>query len=397
MEGIMRNRNALLGTTALVAGGMAAGPALADGVELGIGGRYAAAAGVNVSEDFYDGTGMDDPRAGAFKQDVEIHFTGETTLDNGITVGAAIRLEGQQSGDQIDEVWAYFNGSFGEIRFGDDEDASEQLAYGIPTATNIFGVDSPYFSFSNAWAAGLGIGTGFTYNKLSDNATKLIYFSPSFGGFTFALSYAPDRRGEDCHFGFTSICGNVSPGGTTFANNGTQISEVWSAAMNFEHDFNSFTLITGIGGSHGEFETPGFVTDGVTTTFGDDDIWAVRGHLQAAIGNWYVGGSMVYRTNFFYTGATPALGDEVDVWFGGLGITYNWDAWTAGFSWAHGMAENWGGAGNDATLDIFRLEGRYDLGPGISLDASVGWDSWDADAQADYSAWSIMTGFYIGF
>jgi hypothetical protein len=61
------------------------------------------------------------------------------------------------------------------------------------------------------------------------------------------------------------------------------------------------------------------------------------------------------------------------------------------------MAESWGGAGNDATLDIFRLEGRYDLGPGISLDASAGWDSWDADAQADYSAWSIMTGFFIGF
>lgn len=395
-ETMYTKKNVLLGTTALVASGIAAGTALADGVELGLGGFYAAAAGANVSEDFYDGTGMDDPRLGAFRQDVEIHLTGETTLDNGITVGAAIRLEGQQSGDQIDEVWAYFNGSFGEIRFGDDEDAMEQLAYGVPTATNIFGVDSPYFSFSNAWAAGLGFGTGTTYVKMSNNATKLIYFSPSFGGFTFALSYAPDRRGEDCHFGFTSICGNVSPGGTTFANNGTQISEVWSAAMNFEHDFSGFSLYSGVAASFGEFETPGTVTAGPGTTFGDDDTVAVRAHLQAAIGNWYIGIAGMHIDNFFYSGVNPTA-DEADVWFYGAGITYNWDAWTVGAAWSHGAIESWFGSGNDATLDIFRLEGRYDLGPGISLDFSTGWDSWDADAQADYDAWSVMTGFYIGF
>ena len=48
-------------------------------------------------------------------------------------------------------------------------------------------------------------------------------------------------------------------------------------------------------------------------------------------------------------------------------------------------------------FDVFRVEGRYDLAPGISLDFSTGWDSWDADAQPDYHAWSVATGFYIGF
>lgn len=381
-------------TTAIVACGMAAGTALADGVELGLGGYYIGAAGANINEKFFDGAGLDDPRLGAFRQDVEIHVTGETTLDNGITVGVAIRLEGQQSDDQIDEVWAYFNGSFGEIRFGDDEDAMEQLAYGIPTATNIFGVDSPYMSFSNAWFGGFGTGT--TYVKMSNNATKLIYFSPSFGGFTFAVSYAPDRRGEDCYFGFTSVCGNVSPGGTTFANNGTEISNVWSAAMNFEHDFNSFSLYAGVAASVGEFETPGSVTVGPITTVGDSDVRATRAHLQAAIGNWYIGLAGMHVDNFFYSGVFPTA-DEVDVWFYGAGVTYNMDAWTFGFAWSHGDLANWAGSGNDATLDILRLEARYDLGPGISLDFSTGWESWDADAQADYSSYPIMTGFYIAF
>lgn len=397
----MSVRQALLGTSAMVAGGVAAGAANADdGVNLELGGRYAAAAGWNIQEDFYPGAGIEGaPRAVAFRQDVEVFFLGETTLDNGLRVGAHIRLEGQQSGDQMDEVWAFFNGGFGEIRFGDDEDAAEQLAYGIPTATNIFGVDSPYFSFSNAWASGLGLGTGFTYLKMSDNATKIIYFAPTFGGFTFALSYAPDRRGEDCYFGFTSgtACGSSAPGGTTYANNRGQMSEVVSGALNYEGDFDSFTLFAGVGGSYGEWERPGFVTDGVTTTYGDTTAWGIRGHLQAAIGNWYIGGSMVYRKNGFYAGSTPSQGEEVNLLFGGLGVTYNWDAWTVGTSWAHGNIDNWGGKGQDATLDIIRIEGRYDLAPGISLDASTGWDSWDADSQPDYSAWSFATGFYIAF
>jgi len=178
-------KKTLLGTTAMVAAGVVAGQAAADGVELGLGGYYTAAAGANVSEDFY--SGFDEPRFGAFRQDVEVYFRGKTTLDNGITVGATIQLEGQQSKDQIDEVWAFFQGGFGEVRFGDDDDVIQQLAYGIPTATNVFGVDSPFFSFSNAWWAGYGYGTNTTYRQLSSDATKIIYFSPSFGGFTFAL------------------------------------------------------------------------------------------------------------------------------------------------------------------------------------------------------------------
>jgi hypothetical protein len=370
----------------MVAAGVVAGQAAADGIELGLGGYYTAAAGANVSEDYYDTVG-DDPRFGAFRQDVEVYFRGKTTLDNGITVGATIQLEGQQSADQIDEVWAYFQGGFGEVRFGDDDDAIEQLSYGIPTATNIFGVDSPFFSFSNAWAYGLGIGTNSTYRQLSGDATKIIYFSPSFGGFTFGLSYAPDRRGEDCYFGFTSGtgCGSRAPGGTTFANNGGQISEVWSAAVNFEHDFNGFYMVAGAGGAYGEIERPGAGRD--------DDVWTARSHLHFGFGNWYFGGAISYRDNIYGCGA----GCEADSVTYGLGLTYNWDAWTVGFAWSHGDYQDYSQPGGDGNLDVFRLEGRYDLGPGISLDASAGYDAWNVEAGDDYDAWSIQTGFRLGF
>ena len=153
-------KHVLLGTTALVAAGFAASSAhAAQGVQLGIGGYYAAAAGLILSQDDNNGDPGAHTRDIVFRQDVEVHFKGETTLDNGLTVGARIELEGQQSDDQIDEVWAYFKGGWGQVRFGDDDDASEQLHYLIPNASNDFGVDTPYFEFANNHGNGFSNGS----------------------------------------------------------------------------------------------------------------------------------------------------------------------------------------------------------------------------------------------
>jgi len=136
-------RSILLGSTAIVAAVSLAGTAqAAQGVQLGLGGYYQGAAAVLFSQDDNAGEPGAHTRDVVFRQDVEIHFKGETTLDNGLTVGARIELEGQQSDDQIDEVWAYFKGGWGQVRFGDDDEAYEQLGYLIPTASSgLFGVD----------------------------------------------------------------------------------------------------------------------------------------------------------------------------------------------------------------------------------------------------------------
>ena len=134
-------KKVLLGSTALVAAGLIAGHAeAADGVKLSLGGYYRGVAGVMFDD--FDGAAAgleDDLRDYVFKQDVEVHFKGETTLDNGLTVGAVVQLEGQTSGDQIDEVYAYFSGGWGELRFGDDDEALEQLCSITPSAATNFG------------------------------------------------------------------------------------------------------------------------------------------------------------------------------------------------------------------------------------------------------------------
>src|SRR5262245_37194372 len=188
-------KKVLLGSTALVAAGLIAGDAAAaDGVKLSLGGYYRGVAGVMFDD--FDGVAAgleDDLRDYVFKQDVEVHFKGETTLDNGLTVGVVVQLEGQTSSDQIDEVYVYFSGGWGELRFGDDDEALEQLCAITPSAASNFGPDSPFFSFSNSAASGLSYAAtnGICYGTDNDS-TKLIYFSPNFGGFSFAMSFAPN-------------------------------------------------------------------------------------------------------------------------------------------------------------------------------------------------------------
>ncbi|QEX25128.1 porin [Hypericibacter adhaerens] len=376
-------KHVLLGTTALVAAGLVASNAqAAQGVQLGIGGYYVGAAGLILDQD--DGTG--DPgqhtRDVVFRQDVEVHFKGETTLDNGLTVGARIELEGQQSTDQIDEVWAYFKGGWGQVRFGDDDDATEQLHYLIPAAATAFGVDTPFFEFSNNHG---GFTNGFnqtnsTVLNISGDATKILYFSPTFAGFSFAVSFAPDRRGEDTYSYWSG------PGGTTYSNNTGQVQNVFAAALNFDHDFNGVSLATGIGFAEGQYEQTGGVTNNETT-------WGVDGHLIVSFSGFTIGGAGRYQQNFYSASGA-------DLWTAGAGVTYNWDAWTVGLSYSHGDYEYWYSGSSSDTIDIVQITGRYDLGPGIELDAMIGYNTLDGGSgtgNADDDTWEAGVGFYIGF
>ena len=391
-------KKVLLGSTALVAAGLIAGHAeAADGVKLSLGGYYRGVAGV-MFDDFDGATAglEDDLRDYVFKQDVEVHFKGETTLDNGLTVGAVVQLEGQTSGDQIDEVYAYFSGGWGELRFGDDDDALAQLCSITPSAATNFGADSPFFSFSNSAAAGASpvlayAGTNGTCYGLSGNSTKLIYFSPNFGGFSFAASFAPDNT-EDTR-------NSVSGAGTRFENNPGQNSDALSIAGNFNHDFNGVTLNVG-GGATWSFDKEASASDEAAD---------YQGYASVGFFGFTIGGAIEKRINF-----ANNFDDGSDSLVYGAGVTYNWDAWTVGIGWTHGdyeVAQSGTNIGtvttptilttdHDQNQDIFALTAAYALGPGITVDGVVEWvnsDSNGSGLSSDYQGISFGLGTLISF
>src|SRR5262245_21588032 len=226
----------LLCSTCLTVVAMAPfGAEAADGVRLGISGYYHTAAGGIPAENFSDSSGVDEGelRDYVFKQKVEIYLAGETTRDNGPTVGAPVDMRGQtDTKDQIKKVYAYFSGDFGKLQFGDQDSALAAMCYRVPSASAIFGADTPDhtgFNFSNAGIAGYGATNGTCYG-IDSHSTQVVYFSPDFAGFDFALSFTPDQT-EDTR--------NVVDGaGTRFRNDVGQNSENLSMAGLLTHKFN---------------------------------------------------------------------------------------------------------------------------------------------------------------
>jgi len=384
----------LFGSTALVGAVALAAPAFAaEGVELGLGGRYAAAAGFLFDQDKGGGESGDNTHNTVLRQDVEVYFQGAVTLDNGLKVGVEAQLEGQQSNDQIDEVYAFFESDiWGQIRFGDTPEALGQMCYLVPVAGNLFGVDSPYFDFNNAGKNGFA-NTNTSCLGLDDNATKIVYFSPNFGGFSFALSWTPDMIGQDTHSGFGGAAGGFGGGGTTGNNNTGQVEDTFSAALTFSHDFDAFSLLVGGAISHATWEAP--------ASGQDEDTENYNAYAQVSFGGWLIGGSFGYVAN--WNSSSP---NEVDLWVAGLGITYSWDQWTAGLAYSHGHYEVNGPSDNDA-LDIVQAQLSYALAEGISIDGMIGYAAYSDDnnngpkpgfgPSGDYDAVEAGVGFFLDF
>jgi opacity protein-like surface antigen len=131
----------LLGSTALVVGGLMAAPAMAaDPIKMGIGGYYTfygLAGGIDPTNAF---NGSQTSYKGfAFTQEGEIHFIGQTKLDNGTSVGLTVELEAWNPSSavanaQIDEAFLFAFGDWGRVELGSRDAATYRMYYGTPSA-----------------------------------------------------------------------------------------------------------------------------------------------------------------------------------------------------------------------------------------------------------------------
>ena len=106
----------------------------------------------------------------SMRQEIRVNFTGETTLDNGITVGVLVGLNGEnvmKSGNttQVNRAYADFSGRFGMIRIGETDSALGTDCVADPgNVTSNFGLNSPNESFSN-------VGYGVVRNQFTGTIT----------------------------------------------------------------------------------------------------------------------------------------------------------------------------------------------------------------------------------
>jgi predicted porin len=313
-----------------------------------------------------------------------VHFNGSTTLDNGLTVGAHIELEANNTAKRtIDEVYSYFKGGFGEFRFGDTGGALGKSCIVDPGAiTNNFGLISPNNSFSNVGRnAIMGLGSIGTCEAFG-NQTKAVYFSPVFGGLQLAVSYAPTTN-------------NGGPGGrsagpyTGTQSNSVDVRNDFSAYLTYNHSFGDVSLTVGGGLEYG-FETNNLPKPA-----------QYQGGIQIGFGRFSVGGSFDYYQNYVVQGfGNSTSQNNDDAWVATIGGSYSIDAWTVGLEGAHAHFQQQFGSDNYWAAS---LQGTYKLGPGIRLEGEVAWYDYNqgpqgaGGPQAQSSSWSIGLGSYMTF
>jgi outer membrane protein OmpU len=403
-------RKLLLGTSALVAAAgltTAASAQTSEPIKMRISGYYGAAMGFLAQKNNAPGQAGFGHRDHAFKQDTEVHFLGETKLDNGLIVGVHFEFEGTDqpatvgtatataaggaatvvAGDQVDETWMYFKGSWGELRFGDEDDVRKLKAYVAPVAdpSNTFGVNSPLLAFTNS-----PLGTNTTTTNVENDQTKIIYFTPTIFGFSFAASYAPDSQSHAVRAGAGGNGGgqlgagggtsSIPNGSTPLLGNGAGTNDnsyAWSVAGNYDGKFGDFTLGIGVGYTEGTPERAGSVSGAGGVLGTADQVRAGRAGGVIGFGPFKIGGSyekvkgIVGNANATTQCVGTAFTCEHSIW--DAGATYTIGPFSVGLAGTWGQFKHPYGiaAINQASNNMYAVTAHYVIGPGISLEAAV--------------------------
>jgi len=368
----------LLGTSAIVAVGLCASEASAQGYAT-LGGffrNYVQIYDHHGSLSYNNagnqaGTAVTNLRDFTITSNSEFWVRGETKMNNGMIFGFRIEVEGwtqngstsAQSVDQIDETWGYVKGSFGEIRFGEEDDARKLKAYSSYVSQRVaFGVDSPDGNYS--------LGTSTTYFNVENDAQKILYFSPSFGGFSFAASYTPDAAHGSRNF---ALQGRADCDGTQSRGcNG----EAWSIAADYRGKFGDTTIGVDAGYSGSNNETTGRT---------NVSAWRADAFLQVA--GW--------EASLQYGKVNDGRANGLDDSAVGGALMYTTGPWTLGGFFQQGRSDIAGGGRNK--LNHFMLAAGYELGGGVGLAASFSHQKRDNTTGADPSASTVTFGIGASF
>ena len=338
----------ILGTSAIVAAStLAASPTLAaEKIKLGLSG-YLQTSFVVADYDSGDQLPTD------IRNEGEVHFTGETTLDNGLTFGVNIQLEARATGDQVDETYMYVSGAFGRINFGSENGASYLMHYASPSPVIAWGLNDP-----NAEAGGFT--TPATSATEVSDADKITYFTPRFSGFQFGVSYTPDGDEET---------GTGASPYAVISDEGAE-DEAYSFGANYTGKMGSVQLNASLG------------YDLITRTT-TDDTDEISAGFNVGVAGFTVGAGYKYTDN---DGGT----DDLERHDYNVGLTYGQGPWSVGIQYAGVDLDDAG----DGHLDAVVVGGNYILGPGVTAFGGVQFFSGEDDLVG--SEGEDATIFFIG-
>ncbi len=352
----------------------AASPAKAEGIDLGLGGYFI---GYGV---YTDSDNDDNLRSFDFRKETEIHVNGETTLDNGLTVGAHIELDVDKSDDLtggtnstiIEESYMYLSGGWGRVNFGQEDGASYLLQVAAPSADdNIDGLrpDINTFDLANILNGTPSVGSSVLDYASDPTAysNKLTYITPLFNGFQMAASFTPSVSDSP----IDSEAARVAD------NNAGQFDTAYEVAGRYQAIFSGADVTFGAGYASLQTEA-----DAATTLIGSDDQDVFNVGARVGFDAFGVGVSYVDDNNGVDTNG------DTDILV--VGTDYVTGPFKFGLSYydrtdeANAAGTTLGTTGSVGDVDTTRWTAGvgYQYGPGMSLNGSVAYVDIEDDATS---------------
>jgi len=321
----------LLSSVAICGLAVVASPAHAD-IDLDIGGWFKGYGVFTDQESDGVAAAADETeRNFDFLRTTEVHLSGETTLDNGLTIGAHFELEAD-GGDSfgVEESYVYFAGGWGRFNVGAEDGAQYLLQVSAPAADeNVDGLRSYIQPFNVTYLLGGvadGAGNvaatslstfGLDYEmNLTGYVDKITYLSPVVSGFQGALSYTPDLSVDgDGSAGGTAVFGDAlaSGGAASLAGTGRSdfigdLGSAYEVAVRYEGEFEGVGITAGGGYTNIDLED----INPVTATDGDllDDVSGWNLGLDLDWGAFGIGAA--YTVTDYGNPLGAALDDGLD-------------------------------------------------------------------------------------
>jgi hypothetical protein len=394
-----------------------AAPAKADGVKLDLAGHFKGYV-TWVNQDTEAGA---DERHFDILRETEIHFTGETTLDNGLTVGVhhEADLDSENSGNNTnfgdyfttEESYAYFSGAWGRVNFGKEDGANYLLQVAVPSADENYDGLRQYINPINIGLTtltnGLALATGgvggnggrgyvntgkLDYaNDATGYANKITYLTPVWSGFQAGASYTPDMNGTASAGGNAQFNETSRAFGVHADNVNNSYGDAWEGAVRYEGKWQELGITLGGGYTHLDVESDG-------------------GGNVDDFNQWNLGGALTWQqfgVGVAYTKDNGGLNDNGDNRTWVVGVDYTTGPFKIGGSYLNNHEDLGLNLGADnGTLETDRWTGGvvYTYGPGMTFRGSVSWVNSDLpDEQAPFAdgdsvdSTDILIGTQINF
>ncbi len=363
----MKLRKVLLSTTAVLGAGVVAVslPGSAGAAEVKAGGYPDITITGFLRTEAFGGEQDDlhlDPdqaRSLDFRNDSEVHVIARAKSEEyGFEYGATIEFEADTNSTlNTDETWIFVRGGWGELRMGDEDGVVDNSTVGANTiAAGTGGIDG-----SDAVVAAAPV----VFLSNSNDATKVRYYTPSFGGFSLGVSFTPNQT--DFNSGANNGQNIASKSGAL----AVDAENITEGAAVYDGDLGGVGILASVVGLYGKLKN-GASEDIAAGGFGSSDWWGVQGGVNVDLFGFKIGGAVGSdnvgdtKRNFANIGAAAALGPvNTSIGYGFIFDANNDFTESTGIDKGHNLV---------VSADI-------SLAPGLVLAGDVAW--FDNDTKVD--------------